>query len=466
VHPNDPNTIYVSTWIGVFRGTITAGTPPTAAWTPFDEGLPDGLDVNDIWVNQTTGVLSIGTMGHGAYQRDVRLGITCPPVQLVVRDDVFDRGVTPSPSGIPDPEHPVPDPARPGFYKPNDDPGSMLYWWCSPDIRIDVPSQDAPANLIANADHVEFETAPVEIASPPPGVMRDSDPVRGQPARAYVQVTNRGIRPASSVRVVALWADATAGLPLLPADFWTTTFPGGSTACGALDTSTGWNFVQPASPCRVIPVVNPLVPEVVGFDWAVPLGAATHSCMLAIAESADDPLDPSVRSTNERRPWVFIPNNRQIGLRNLHVVTASGPHEPAQGVGGMNVPNHNRKSKFVELVLSRGDLAEDAELGMLCPPGFGFDDSELERVEAKLTEEQQSHAKRLKLDPTVIWMVRKQSVAIRRLPVEPGQTLRIGLVFHSGSKTEPGTASRFTVLQRQGKTVLGGSTFVLRVPAE
>jgi hypothetical protein len=465
VDPNDANTIYVSTWVGVFRGTITPGSPPTASWTPFDEGLPDGIDVNGICVNASTGILTIGTMGHGAYQRDVRPGITCPGAMLVVRDNVFDRGVTPSPSGVPDAEHPVPDPARPGFYKPNDDPAAEVYWWTSTDIRIDVPSQDQPQNVIANADHVEFETAPVEIATPPPGVLKDSNPIKGQPARAYVQVTNHGLQPASNVRVVALWADATAGLPLLPNDFWTTTVPAGSTTCGALDTSTGWNFVEPANPCRVIQVVNPALPEVVGFDWDVPVTAADHSCMLAMAESVDDPLDPSVRSTNEVRPWVFIPNNRQIGLRNLHLVTSSSPRRPVQGLEGLNVPNPNRRAKYVELVVARGDLAEAATLALLLPKGMAkVKGGWLERVEAELTGAQAKKAEKLGLDPSKMWVARKRSPRILRLPVPPGETITVGLAYDSGPKPQPGTASRFTILQRQGKTVLGGSTYVLRIP--
>lgn len=464
VDPFDPNTLYVSTWIGIFKGTITPGSPPTAAWTPFDEGLPDGMDINGIWVNRNTGILIIGTMGHGAYQRDIRPGITCPAVALVVRDNVFDRGLTPSPSGLPDAEHPVPDPARPGFYKPNDDPAGEVYWWSSPDIRIDVPSQDLPQNQIASADHVEFETAPIEIASPPPGVMKDSNPIKGQPAHAYVQVTNHGIQPASNVRVVAIWADATTGLPLLPNDFWTTTFPAGSTTCGALDTSTGWQFVEPANPCRVIPVVNPPVPEVVGFNWNVPAGAADHSCMLAIVESADDPIDPTVRSTNELRPWVFIPNNRQIGLRNLHLVTASTPRGPVEGIDGINVPNPSREWEHLELVLSRGDLGQDARLALLLPRSVEVKAQGLRRVKAQLTAEQKKTLERLKLDPSVMLAVEARHAVIENFPVPAGETVKVGLVFHSGSKLQPGTASRFTILARQGETILGGSTYILRLP--
>jgi hypothetical protein len=157
IDPNDPNTIYVVSDIGIFRGTIT---PPTASWVPFDEGLPDNMDINDIAINRTTGILSIGTMGHGVYERDIRPGITCRTAMLVVRDNVFDRGGNPSPFGVGNPENPIPDPARPNFYKPDDTSADQLYWWTSNDIRIDVPADDPAANQIAQADHVEMETCP------------------------------------------------------------------------------------------------------------------------------------------------------------------------------------------------------------------------------------------------------------------------------------------------------------------
>jgi len=57
----------------------------------------------------------------------------------------------------------------------------------------------------------------------PSGTSVDRNPVRGRAANAYVQVSNRGLQPSLNVRVIALWADATAGLPVLPPDFWTTT---------------------------------------------------------------------------------------------------------------------------------------------------------------------------------------------------------------------------------------------------
>ena len=186
--------------------------------------------------------------------------------------------------------------------------------------------------------------------------------------------------------------------------------------------------------------------------------------MLAITESADDPIDPAVRAGNERRPWVFIPNNHQIGLRNLHIVTAASPHGGAGGMAAMNVPNPSKDRDTVELIISRGDLAEDAHLGLLLPRKLEVRAEGLRRTDAKLSADHRRRATELELDTEALHVVEQPEAWIKELRIPAGETLKIGLVFHSGRKQVPGTASRFTILTRQGGTVLGGSTYVLRSP--
>lgn len=67
VDPNNASVIYVASDVGMFRGVVTtpASGTPTAAWTSFNEGLPDGLDVTDVTADPSTGFLSIGTFGWG-----------------------------------------------------------------------------------------------------------------------------------------------------------------------------------------------------------------------------------------------------------------------------------------------------------------------------------------------------------------------------------------------------------------
>jgi hypothetical protein len=466
IDPSDVHTLYVASNLGVFKGTL-GGSPTTAAWTPYDEGLPDGLNVTDIAVGRESGLLSISTMGHGAFQRDIRPDVACRAKTLLVRDNVYDRGVGPSPSGVADPEHPVPDPAHPGFWKPDDSDAGKVYWWSSTDIRIDVPSVDPPANTISGADHVEAETCPIEMASCPSGTIWDNHPVRGQAANAYVQVSNPGLEPVQNVRVIALYADATSGLPDLPADFWSTTFPAGSTACGPLTPGSGWSLVDPAQPCKLIPVVNPAVPETAKFAWSVPASSADHTCMFTIAESTDDPLDPAIRSTNERRTWVLIPANRQIANRNLHVVNvdSSSPGGSSGSTGGgLPCPQGKDATQApLTLSVSRAGMPKDSRLGLLLPLGAKPSGQGVHPTRATLDEKTAAEARRNGLDPSVLWTLDGDEAQLAGIPGcqgKPGSKLQF--VYDLGSVSK-GSTWRFSAISRLGSRVVGGSTYYLRV---
>lgn len=390
IDPSNPNTIYAATSVGVFKGTLAPATN-AVSFIPFDEGLPNGLDINGIWIDRTSSIMTIGSMGHGAYQRDITPGVTCPGAFLVARDNVYDRGVTPSLSGVPDPEHPIPDPARPNFFKPNDSSGGSVYWWDSTDIRIDVPTPSDTAHTIASADNFEFESCPIEVGTNcPPLTLIDRQPVRGSNSTAYVQVTNRGLAAASNVRVVTLFADATLELPQLPANFWTTTFPPNSTSCGAFTPTAGLRMVG----CSSIPVVNPELPEVASFAWSVPTDAANHSCMLTVVDSSDDQVPASTRASFD--PAVVVPGDRHVALRNLHIVdgpatSAAGggsgsggggvpdftfgpgggpPSTPFHGIVDVLVPNRSGTNATISVVVSPTGMTPDGKIQILLPPGI------------------------------------------------------------------------------------------------
>jgi hypothetical protein len=388
IDPTDPNTIYAATSVGVFKGTLTPASN-AVSFVPFDEGLPNGLDINNIYIDRVSKVMSIGSMGHGTYQRDITPGVTCPGPFLVARDSVYDRGVTPSPNGLPDPEHPIADTTRPSFFKPDDTPGGSVYWWDSTDIRIDVPSLDDAAHTIAAADNFEFESCPVEVTGCAAGTMIDRSPVRGSLANAYVQVTNHGLLAASNLRVVSLFTNATLEVPPLPANFWTTTFPANSASCGALDTSTGWSLVG----CSTIPLVNPELPEVAKFPWNVPANAAEHSCMLTVVDSVDDGVPNTTRAVFDT--GTLVPGDRHVAQRNLHVVdgptTPSGgggsgggggiprfffrpgggqPSTPFHGIVDVLVPNRSGTNTTISVIVSPSGMTPDGKIQILLPTGI------------------------------------------------------------------------------------------------
>src|SRR5262249_49429557 len=120
-------------------------------------------------------------------------------------------------------------------------PGGLLHWWDSADIRISVPGSGVESDAWIE-DPVSVESCPVEAAYCPNGTIPDEYPIRGQRAKVYVQVHNRGNRAATNVRVLAIWTPADAGVPLLPDGFWTTTLPANATACGGWPGPTNWHF--------------------------------------------------------------------------------------------------------------------------------------------------------------------------------------------------------------------------------
>ena|SRR5579864_3028992 len=54
---------------------------------------------------------------------------------------------------------------------------------------------------------------------------------------------------------------------------------------------------------------------------------------------------------------------------------------------------------------------------------------------------------------------------IHGLTIEPDKTIEAGIVFDSGPNPVPGTSTRVTILTRYGNLLLGGSTYILRIPA-
>ncbi|HKR63969.1 MAG TPA: hypothetical protein VJZ00_09580 [Thermoanaerobaculia bacterium] len=441
IDPSDPNVIYAATDVGVFKGVVSGAN---ASWTPFDEGLPIGVDVRALDVDTKAKSLRIGTWGYGFFRRDIT-GAACPDRALIVRDNVFDRGLSPStpPGGYLDPEHPIPDPANPPFYKAEDSPAGRLYWWSSSDVRIDVPLVDPHANQIGIADHVELETCPLLGVQCPSGTLLDSHPRRGKFARAYVQATNRGSEPVTNARVIALWTDTTVSTPQLPPDFWTKTFPPPGTPCGALAPNSPWHLIDPAKPCRTLAKIEPVMPEVAEFDWNVPGNAPERACFLTIVESADDPLPPAIRATNQLNLWNLVPQNRHMTVRNLHIVDPIAPPAPGPKMFAeiVTLPNPTPE-EGLEL------LADVANVRVFLPHA-------VEGLRGRTpTPEERRFAAKQKLDASAVYDMPPD--APLRLPVRAGETWRIAIVAPHVEGT------RLSVITMQHGVVLGGSTFLFR----
>jgi hypothetical protein len=183
---------------------------------------------------------------------------------------------------------------------------------------------------------------------------------------------------------------------------------------------------------------------------------------LIISETASDPLDPAIRSTNQLALSQLVPNNRQISLRNLHVIDATSPAGGAsQGMEPMNVSNMSRELKYVELTISRVDFGKDAVVGLLLPTTRQVTVKGAVLARAQLNAMQRRTAEGLKLNPDAFYRVTDTREATLLLPIPPGQTWQVGIVYDRG-KTNRMTSPQLSVMARQGDRVIGGNTYVFR----
>jgi photosystem II stability/assembly factor-like uncharacterized protein len=448
---NAPNTLYIGTDIGVFR-TTNGG----ASWADFGAGLPNVV-ISDLALNAGGDTLRAATYGYGMFELD--LLSTCPPVDVYVRDNKLDTGETsPSPSGIVDPTT----------------VGSFVYWWESADIKVDAFPYFAVDALF---DGVEFDRSTAE------------NPVRfdaahPNPNRLYVQVHNRGPLPTHNVKVKALWANASAGLPSLPADFWST-FPNNWSA------ASGWNIVNAALPFQVIPTLLPHTPKVLRWNWIVPPTAADHTCMLVVISADEDPVVHTDANPNDHLVWMLVPNDKHITLRNLHVITAPapGPAPAPQPITAMlDFYNPNAFPQFFDIVFDRGSLPNDARLSVLLPklrtrmplaqnPEAGLEISgvsarELSRSSMKGVSKKgwQYHARITAGSATATAAAAAVASKVTRIPdvlIEGGKRVRAAVVIEPPPTAKPGSTFRFTVQQHEKGVLIGGSTYEVRIaPAE
>jgi photosystem II stability/assembly factor-like uncharacterized protein len=421
IDPMNATHYYVGTDIGVFR-TTNAG----AAWQLFSDGLPNTAVYDLRLLSGTTPrLLRAATHGRGLWERRLDT-LTGSDVDLYVRDHLMSTArIVPTPS-----------PVIASF----DDPlqhvsvGDQLWWWQCADAKIDAP--DAGHNFqmpAAKVDYVAYETQ-----------LAHRDPQRGVMNRVYVQLHNRGISAATNVTVKILYADASPGLPNLPANFWTA-FPGNGD-------QTFWKAIGAA---KVIPALSPHRPEILEWDWVPPVSAASHSCLLIVVDSASDPIPAAHKVFSI---GALVPQEKRVGLKNLHVIDAPpGPFWSSVVVFGQGDGR--------DVLRLRG--AAGWSVGLLFPEKLA---DRLKSEGLRQTAMTQAHAKALEtfLRRKVTASEAKQFYAI----AEPGRgaviagvpSLKEGFpLLLSYQATEKAQDDKLHLIQTVGEAVVGGNTFVLRV---
>jgi photosystem II stability/assembly factor-like uncharacterized protein len=272
IDPEHDDVVFCGGDSSVFRWNSAGLT-----WELWDEGLPNA-PIFHLGIQNSARLIRAASFGRGVWERP----LDGPPGQLVdiyLRDDILDPARGPAPLGVP---HPFA-------------PANLVWWWQSEDIKVDAPPFQTSSRVtdeVALANHVVHRNAR-----------------RGMANRFYVQVHNRGPLKATGITVRAFFADASLGLPNLPADFWTAPKPFHADPSAA--------FWTPIGPAIIAGDLEPCQTTVVSWNWTVPATAAGHSCLFAIATSAEDPLSVP----GELVIANVVVNQNNATLKNLTIVT-------------------------------------------------------------------------------------------------------------------------------------------------
>jgi hypothetical protein len=425
IDPAAPNTYYIATDVAVYR-TTDAGT----TWAPFSDGLPN-CAVFDLRLHHPTRVLRAGTHGRGLWERKLD-ALSMPDADLFVRDHLMATGrQTPTPGGV-----------TAAFEDPLQyvSLGDQLWWWQCADIKVDalegaVPSYQMP---VASVDSVMFESQ-----------LQHRNAQRGRVNRVYVQVHNRGFAQASNVTVKVLFADASAGLPALPSDFWTT-FPNNSAI------PSGWT---PIGPAKVVASISPTEAAVLEWDWSTPATAADHSCLLVVMDS---PANAIPAGNKVFSVGALVPNEKRVGLKNLHIVDAAPGTYFATIIRFHSIP---RRPLGIRIAPS---AVEGWSIGMVLPKaaaGKVQDGWEVRKPAAAVLAALRG---RLGAEVAQYDMTRHLVLSspgkggLLTGAAVPKDGLPAVLVFGAPPRTTRRAAATFTIVQEEDGRVVGGSTYVLR----
>ena len=305
--PAHPSHLYVGADIGIWRSTDGGGS-----WQPYSEGLPDAA-VIDLKLHEPRRLLRASTHGRGVWERTID-ATAVAGIELYVRSTQLDQGRFPVINGLDDPTQ----------------QGKTVAHWRGPDIKLDTPdalgSYQFP--LSGTIDFLHF----VDTLSD------DFQNVATHATamivtRVYVQVHNRGVTPAEGVRVMLLLANASAGLPPLPPNYWL------SVQSGTPISTADWQTVG----ITTLDDVRVGFPKIAAFSLSssllpppANLAGNNHHCVLVLVHHPADPYTSTQTNTD-----LNSIQERKAAHKNLTVVAFTGmpPQSPAPVVFPVRIHN-------------------------------------------------------------------------------------------------------------------------------
>lgn len=334
VDPANTNHVYIGADIGIWRSTDGGNT-----WQTFSEGLPDAA-VLDLKIHPGRRLLRAATHGRSVYERTMdpapKLGI-----ELFVRDTQLDQGRFTTVNGLPDPTA----------------MGQTVRHWAGPDIKLDTPDTTGQYqfSLTGSLDFHQF----VDVLSDDARNVA-THATATITTRVYVQVHNRGVVPANGVRVMLLLANASAGLPALPAGYWV------NVQTGMPINNANWRTVGTVT----LNDVRVGAPKIAAFDLTsdmlpppANLAGNNHHCVLALIHHPDDQYTSTITNTDLNSLM-----ERKAAHKNLTVVQFTGTL-PAPPPIFIPFRIHNAELEHESLTGLRLNLRGYPGVGRLyCPP--------------------------------------------------------------------------------------------------
>ncbi len=428
IDPTNSSRLFCGGDVGVFR-TEDAG----ANWTVWDEGLPN-VAVFDMAIHNPRRLLRVATHGRSMWERKID-AMSCPMVDLYMRDNIIDSGrIQPVPEGV---VHPL-------------DSTMWVGHWQSEDIKVDGPEPGFQTPSAVN-EYLGFTN------------LQHRTTRRNATNRFYVQVHNRGINTATSVQVRAFFAAASGGLPALPADFWSSGKPFAGTPSG-----TDWT---PIGNAISLGNLEPGEPGVAEWDWFVPNSAPQHSCLLAVATCAEDPLS----AAGVLNPDTLVANYKQVTLKNLHVDNAvMGTEMPPEGTYTIDLNGNSKEERLTDVHFRWGSLPKETKVFIAFSSGDGKPAVRVKVAELKragviaVQKATQLFPDKVRGSRCETYVTDKKNI-YRLYAQRGGVTIIPGIYLPAGGKVkmmlnfilpnkEPGQY-HFDVIQYFGKKIAGGSSY-------